>query len=76
MFVKDTHIGNLRAKVPMVIYRKQGKFYVDYGVYDRSMITFWQAWFWYLVIVLYGKHSEKLFTYKKTNGRVLVRKIY
>lgn len=63
--------------VAVVLYRKNKKFYIDHRFSNRTMFTWWQAWYWYWLIHLLGrKHGEKLFAYKKTSGRVIVKKMY
>lgn len=87
VFIKEAYymrLGNGRKLVkhlgvhlPMVLYRKNGKFYVHYALIDKCKMTWLQAWFWYLLIYIYGRMgSQKLFKYKYTEGRVEVRKIY
>lgn len=78
VFMKSAkiHKRGMQIIVPMALYRKRGKFHIDYVVTDRNMMNIFQCWFWYLVILFYGKRSEDLFAYKRTAGRVLVRKMY
>lgn len=69
--------NKLQHGVPVVLYRKKGKFYIDHSVTDRCLMYGWQAMFWQYVFILFGgRFSQKFFAYKKVTGFIRVVKIY
>ncbi|TWI80540.1 hypothetical protein IQ13_3218 [Lacibacter cauensis] len=79
VLVLDKHYGQnkLQHGVPVVLYRRNKKFYVKHGVTTDCLLYAWQAWLWYYVIGLLGKRfGQKLFAYKKVTGFIRVVKVY
>lgn len=62
-----------------VLYRKKNKegktkFYIDYDIKDKHLVTWWQAKWWMFLIRVFGKSNKKLFAYKLPNGTVFMKK--
>ena len=48
--------------IPMVLYRKNGKFQMDYQARKKYCFNFLQAWYWYWLIRIHGRWgSQRLF---------------
>ncbi len=59
------------------LYRKNGAFKYSHRLDDRNLFYWWQAWYWYLYIIVSGRNgSQRLFSYKKPEGQVFVHRLY
>lgn len=58
------------------LYRKNGSFKYTYRLEKRNLFYWWEAWYWYLVIICSGRRgSQRLFAYKQPEGQVFVRRL-
>ena len=58
------------------LYRTNGAFKYSHRLEERNLFYWWEAWYWYLVIILSGRRgSQRLFAYKKPEGQVFVKRL-
>ncbi len=67
--------------VPMVLYRKNGKFLVDYQLRKTHLMNWLQVWYWFWLMHLWGacvgsESKQKFFKYRYTSGEIIVKKAF
>lgn len=71
-------VGRVNGQAPVyavqVMYRKEKKFYLTHQLHTDNLMYWWQAKFWFLLFLVLGKKSNRLFAYRKTNGFVFMKK--